>query len=54
MKRISSILLLLFIAAYAYGDNVKVRLYSSNTIKSVNISVDLGHYNLYADRKSVV
>lgn len=54
MKRISSILLLLFIAAYAYGDNVKVRLYSSNTIKSVNISVDLGHYNLYADNNQLI
>lgn len=54
MKRISSILLLLFIAAYAYGDNVKVRLYSSNTIKSVNISVDLGHYNLYADNDQLI
>ena len=54
MKRISSILLLLFIAAYAYGDNVKVCLYSSNTIKSVNISVDLGHYNLYADNDQLI
>ena len=54
MKRISPILLLLFIAAYAYGDNVKVRLYSSNTIKSVNISVDLGHYNLYADNDQLI
>ena len=25
-----------------------MRLYSANTIKSINISVDLGHYNLYS------
>ena len=48
LKRLLSILLLLLATGYAHGENVKVRLYSANTIKSINISVDLGHYNLYS------
>ena len=51
MKRLFSILLLLLVAAHTYGENVKVRLYSSNNIKRLNISIDLGHYNLYATGK---
>lgn len=48
MRHLVSIILLLLSVSHAYGDNVKVRLYSSNNIKSINISVDLGHYNLYS------
>ena len=36
-----------FFIYQAHADNVKVRLYSTNTIKSINISIDLGNYNLY-------
>lgn len=51
MKYITSIILLLFLSLGTHAENVKVRLYSSNNIKSLNISVDLGHYNLYATDK---
>lgn len=33
----------------AYADKVKVRLYSNTTIRTLNVSFDLGNYNLYAD-----
>ena len=49
MKRLITLLLMLFLAFGAHADKVKVRLYSSNTLKAVNISFDLGAYNLYSD-----
>lgn len=49
MKRLTSILLLLLLAGVAHADRVRVRLFSSNTVKTLNISFDLGNYNLYAD-----
>lgn len=49
MKRILSILLLLSLTFAAHADKVKVRLYSNTTVKTLNISFDLGYYNLYAD-----
>jgi stage II sporulation protein D len=63
MKHLATILLILLSALSAHAgsqgarapfsenptvSNVKVRLYSANTIKQLNISIDLGHYNLYA------
>ena len=38
----------------AHADKVKVRLYTTNTINSLNISFDLGYYNLYADGDHLV
>lgn len=33
----------------AHAEHVRVRLYSTNTIQTLNVSFDLGYYNLYAD-----
>lgn len=33
----------------AHADKIKVRLYTNTTINSINISFDLGAYNLYVD-----
>jgi stage II sporulation protein D len=33
---------------------VRVRLFSSNTVKTLNISFDLGNYNLYADDTTLI
>lgn len=49
MKRLLSILALLLLAVTAHADKVRVRLYSTNSISQINISFDLGNYNLYAD-----
>ena len=49
MKRLLSILALLLLAVTAHADKVRVRLYSTNSISQINISFDLGSYNLYAD-----
>ncbi len=54
MKRILSILLLLSLTLAAHADKVKVRLYSNNTIKTLNVSFDLGYYNLYADGDQLI
>ncbi len=48
MKRLLLILLLLLNFS-AHAERVRVRLYSSNTITSLNVSIDLGFYNLYGD-----
>ncbi len=48
MKRLL-ILPLLLLALVAHADRVRVRLFSTNTISTLNISFDLGQYNLYAD-----
>ena len=49
MKRLLPILLLLTVSLSASAERVRVRLYSTNNITSLNISFDLGAYNLYAD-----
>lgn len=49
MKRLPLILLLLFVSLAARADHVRVRLYSTSSITSLNVSFDLGYYNLYAD-----
>ena len=49
MKRLLSILALLLLAVTAHADKVRVRLYSTNSISQINISFDLGSYNLYTD-----
>lgn len=54
MKRILSILLLLLLAFTANAEKVRVRLYSTNNIKTLNISFDLGQYNLYADNNNLL
>lgn len=54
MKRLFSISLFLLLALAAHADKVKVRIYSNITVKSLNISFDLGNYNLYADDDQLV
>ena len=49
MKRFLAILCLLLVAFSAHADRVKVRLFSNNTVDLINISFDLGTYDLYAD-----
>lgn len=57
MKRLSIICLLLLVrlSAWSFGspagnvDHVRVRLYAPYNIHTLNISFDLGNYNLYAD-----
>lgn len=49
MKRLLFITALLLSSLAVYADHVKVRLFSANTISTLNISFDLGNYNLYAD-----
>lgn len=54
MKRLLPITLLLLLTLAAHADKVKVRLYSNTTIKTLNISFDLGYYNLYADGDQIL
>lgn len=54
MKRLLLILCFLALAFGASADRVKVRLFSTNTIDLINISFDLGYYDLYGDDKSVI
>lgn len=49
MKRLSLILLLLFLSLTVQAEHIRVRLYSNTQITSLNVSIDLGLYNLYAD-----
>lgn len=54
MKQPLSILLLLLLAINAHAEKVRVRLYTTNTVSLLNISFDLGSYNLYADGDSLL
>ncbi len=50
MKRLTIIVFFLLLCIGSVkADRVRVRLYSTNTITQLNISFDLGYYNLYAD-----
>ena len=49
MKRLLPILLLLIVSLSASAERVRVRLYFTNDITTLNVSFDLGAYNLYAD-----
>ena len=49
MKRLL-LILLLFVAGFtAHADRVRVRLFTTNTVRTLNVSFDLGYYNLYAN-----
>ena len=54
MKRLLSITLFLLLTLFAYADKVKVRVYSNTTIKNLNVSFDLGYYNLYDDNDQLI
>ena len=49
MKRLLAILVLLTICTAARADRVRVNLYSTAKINTLNISFDLGQYNLYVN-----
>ena len=49
MKRVAIILLLLLSAFTASADKIKVRLFSNSNIEAINVSFDLGLYDLYAN-----
>ena len=49
MKHPLLILLLLLLASVTHADPVRVRLYSNAQVTTLNVSFDLGYYNLYAD-----
>lgn len=46
--------MLLTLTFSAFAEKVKVRLYSNTTIKTLNVSFDLGYYNLYADGDQII
>ena len=54
MKRLLLIICLFSIAFGAHADRVKVRLFSNNSIDQINISFDLGTYNLYSNDTSII
>ena len=54
MRRFLTILLLLFLVNTAHAEKVRVRLFANNTVKTLNISFDLGYYNLYADSNQLL
>lgn len=49
MKRLLIVTLFMLTALGARADRVRVRLYTPNVISTLNVSFDLGYYNLYAD-----
>lgn len=54
MKRVLLIVSTLLLAATASADRVKVRLFSNNTIDLINISFDLGTYNIYSGDTALI
>lgn len=54
MKRLLPILLLLTLTLAAHAERVRVRIFSTATINTLNISFDLGNYNLYVDGDSLL
>ena len=55
MKRLSILLpLFLLLPLAAKADHVRVRLFTNNSIGTLNISFDLGNYNLYADNSRLL
>ncbi len=54
MKHLFSITLLLLLTLSSYAEKIKVRLYSNVTVKTLNVSFDLGYYNLYADGDQLI
>ena len=47
MKRLLLIIVLLLSVLPAQANRVRVRLFSTNSVKTLNVSFDLGSYNLY-------
>lgn len=49
MKRLLLILTLILLGLPVHAERVRVRLFTNNTIRNLNVSFDLGSYNLFAD-----
>ena len=49
VKKMLMIVLTTLLAFTASAERVRVRLFTNNTIRTLNVSFDLGYYNLYAD-----
>ena len=49
MKQLLILLVMILCSLAAYADRVQVRLFSNSSVSTLNISFDLGSYNLYAD-----
>ena len=54
MKYRIAILCLLLLAVSAYADRVRVRLFSNNSIDLINVSFDLGDYDIVAGDGTVI
>ncbi len=54
MKRLLAILAFLLLAFSASADRVKVRLFSNNSIDLINISFDLGTYDIYGSDTTLI
>ena len=54
MKRLLLIIALLITVLPVRADHIRVRLFSANTISTLNISFDLGSYNLYGDDGTLI
>lgn len=54
MKYFYTILCLLLLTVSAAADKVKVRLFSNNTVDLINVSFDLGTYNLYSNDSTLI
>lgn len=54
MKKVLLIICLLLSVVTASADRVKVRLYSNNSIDLINISFDLGSYNLFGNDTALI
>ena len=49
------LIIVLFLAAMpAWADRVKVRLFSTNSVSTLNVSFDLGSYNIYGDDSTLI
>ncbi|MCR4659875.1 MAG: SpoIID/LytB domain-containing protein [Bacteroidales bacterium] len=54
MKRLITILILIFLTLSANAERVRVRLFSNNKIDNLTLSFDLGSYNLYGDHTTLL
>lgn len=54
MKRLLIIIVLLIAVTQVRAEHVRVRLFSANSVNALNVSFDLGSYNLYADNDTLL
>lgn len=54
MKRLLLIIVLFVTVMPARADHVRVRLFSTNSVSTLNVSFDLGSYNLYGDDGTLI